>query len=143
MTPMPEIRLRTSLHAFVRTAVDVGGPFITVQGRGKRREKRYMCLMTCLNSCAVHLEVAFGLDTDSFLNAFYRIVNRRGLPKEVISDNGANFVEANKELQELVSLLHKDKMNDAICNQGIKWHFNPPLAPPFGGVHATMIKAAK
>jgi hypothetical protein len=134
--------------------------------------------MTCLNSCAVHLEVAFGLDTDSFLNAFYRIVNRRGLPirvitklpnseqsykgkvkshnyitdksvnnrktvKEVISDNGTNFFEANNELQELVSLLDKDKMNDAICNQGIKWHSNPPLAPPFGGVHATMIKAAK
>lgn len=52
-------------------------------------------------------------------------------------------METNKELQELVSLLDKDKINDAICNQGIKWHFNPPLAPPFGGVHETMIKAAK
>ena len=49
----------------------------------------------------------------------------------------------NKELQELVSLLDKDKINDAICNQGIKWHFNPPLVPPFGGVHETLIKAAK
>ena len=143
MAPLPEIRFKTPLHAFARTAVDFGGPFITVQGRGKRREKRYLCLFTCLNSRAVHLEVAFGLDTDSFLNAFYRMVNRRGLPKEVISDNGTNFVGANKELQELVSLLDKDKINDAICNQGIKWHFNPPLAPHFGGVHETMIKAAK
>ena len=143
MAPMPEIRLKTPLHAFACTAVDFVGPFITVQGRGKRREKRYLCLFTCLNSCAVHLEVRFGLDTDSFLNAFYRMVNRQGLPKEVISDNGTNFVEANKELQELVSLLDKDKINDAICNQGMPWHFNPPLAPHFGGVHETMIKAAK
>lgn len=35
---------------------------------------------------------------------------------------------ANKELQKLVSLLGQDKINDAICNQGSKWHINPPLA---------------
>ena len=72
MAPLPEIRLKAPLKAFARTAVDYAGPFITVQGRGKRREKRYLCLFTCLTSRAVHLEIAYGLDTDSFLNAFYR-----------------------------------------------------------------------
>lgn len=143
MAPLPEIRFRTPLRAFARTAVDFGGPFITIQGRGKRRQKRYLCLFTCLASRAVHLEIAYGLDTDSFLNAFYRFVNRRGLPKEVISDNGTNFVSANRELCELVTKLDRDKINDAVCNQGIKWHFNPPAAPHFGGVHEIMIKAAK
>ena len=28
MAPMPEIRLKTPLHAFACTAVDFGGPFI-------------------------------------------------------------------------------------------------------------------
>ena len=31
---LPISRLTTSLHAFTKTAVDFGGPFITVQGRG-------------------------------------------------------------------------------------------------------------
>ncbi|CAC5410740.1 unnamed protein product [Mytilus coruscus] len=37
MDPLLEIRFKTSLNAFARTAVDFEGPFITVQGRGKRR----------------------------------------------------------------------------------------------------------
>jgi len=58
MAPLPLHRLTTSMRAFTRTAVDYTGPFITIQGRGKRREKRYLCLFTCLTSRAVHLEMA-------------------------------------------------------------------------------------
>lgn len=142
MAPLPDIRLKLPYRAFAQTAVDYGGPFITIQGRGKRREKRYLCLFTCLASRAVHLEVAFGLDTDSFLNAFYRMVNRRGLPTDIISDNGRNFKGAARELRELVEQLDQSKIQESTANQGVKWHFNPPLAPHFGGVHETMIKSA-
>ena len=143
MAPLPRIRLQTPLRAFARTAVDFAGPFLTMQGRGKRREKRYLCLFTCLLSRAVHLEIAFGLDTDSFLNAFYRMVNRRGLPQEMISDNGGNFVGADKELRALAKQVDQSKIQRSTAHQGIKWHFNPPLAPHFGGAHEIMIKAAK
>ena len=85
-------QIRLSLRPFAQTAVDFGGLFFTIQGRRSRRQKRYLCLFTCLATRAVHLEMAFGLDTDSFLNAFYRMVNRRGLPREMLSDNGTNFV---------------------------------------------------
>ena len=46
--------------------------------------------------------MAYALDTDSFLNAFSRMVNRRGLPRKMLSDNGGNFVGGNKELSDLV-----------------------------------------
>ena len=58
----------------------------------KKKAKWYLRLFTCLVSHAVHLEIAYGLDTDSFLNVFYRMTNRRGLPVEMLSDNGTNFV---------------------------------------------------
>lgn len=48
MAPLPISRLEKTYRAFTKTAVDFGGPFITVQGRGKRRAKRYLCLFTCL-----------------------------------------------------------------------------------------------
>ena len=54
--------------------------------------------------------MAFGLDTDSFLNAFFRMVNRRGLPREMFSDNGTNFVVAEGELRELVEELDQSKI---------------------------------
>ena len=144
MAPLPLNRLESSLRAFVRTAVDIGGPFITVQGRGKQRKKRYLCLFTCLATRAVHLEVAYGLDTDSFLRAFNRMCNRRGVPEEMLSDNGTNFVGADQELRQLRNQVLQDgKLKESLINQGVKWIFNPPAAPHFGGVFETMIKAAK
>ena len=134
MAPLPINRLKPSLRAFVRTTVDFAGPFITRQGRGKSRCKRYLCLFTCLATRAVHLEMAYGLDTDSFLKAFCRMVNRRGLPEGMLSDNGTNFVGANEELRELVKQMTKDsKVNESLVKQGVKWTFNPPIHTSFQG----------
>lgn len=40
-------------------------------------------------------------------------MNRKGLPTEMISDNGTTFVGADRELRELVTKLEKDKINDS------------------------------
>ena len=143
MAPLPDIRLNMPLQAFAHTSVDYGGPFETIQGRGKKCEKRYLCLFTCLASRAVHLEMAYGLDTDSFLNAFFRFVNRRGVPVKMLSDRGTNFVGADKELKEIIRNLDRDKVKLKTASKGISWQFNPPYAPHWGGVHEIMIKSAK
>ena len=142
MAPLPELRTQKSLRAFSQTSVDFAGPFYTKQGRGKTCHKRYLCLFTCLGKRAVHLEVAYDLDMDSFLNPFFRMVSRHGLPKDVLSDNGTNFVGADNKLKELAGL-HREKIQEKTARYGMKWHFNPPLAPHFSGVHEVMIKAAK
>ena len=87
--------------------------------------------------------MAYGLDTDSFLNAFYRMASCRGLPEDIYSDNGTNFKGAHAELRSLVRELDKNKINQSTANKGVSWHFNPPLAPHFGGIHETMFKSAK
>ena len=143
MAPLPNVRLKMSLRPFTNAAVDYAGPFITIQGRSIRRAKRYLCLFTCLNTRAIHLEMSFNMDTDSFLNAFSRMASRRGLPEKMFSDNGGNFVKADKELKDLMGQLDQEKIKQTTSNKGVQWSFNPPAAPHFGGVHEIMVKAAK
>ena len=106
--------------------------------------KRYLCLFTCLATRAVHLEVAYSLDTDSFINAFIRMTARRETPSYVISDNGTNFVGAEKEMREKINELDQEKIvKKTTQHHKIEWKFNPPSAPHFGGVFESMIKSAK
>ena len=58
------------------------------------------------------------------------MVCRRGLPQDVISDNGSNFIGADRELRELVNAMSKEKIQDATAYQGVKWTFNPPQCTP-------------
>ena len=87
--------------------------------------------------------MAFGLDTDSFLRCFVRMTSRRGYPFTIVSDRGTNFIGAGRELRELVDGLDQKRIQDQTVDKGVKWLFNPPLAPSFGGVREVMIKAVK
>ena len=84
------------------------------------------------------------MGVDSFLKVFYRIIDNRGLPKEIISDNDTNFVGARKELFEMTDkIVRHVKFSSVMACKGIRWTFNPPYAPHFGDVFEIMIKAAK
>lgn len=141
MAPLPGQRVNP-IRAFSSCGVDYGGPFLVKITRNVR-DKRYLCLFTCNASRAVHLEVAFSLETSGFLQAFSRMVARRGRPVEVVSDNGTNFVGANRELTTLLAAMNQDTIQDKMSSMGVKWKFNTPLASHHGGVFESMIKAAK
>ena len=121
MAPLPEARLGTSLRCFAHCGVDFAGPFVVKLTR-KVTAKRYLCLFTCASTRAVHLEIACSLDTASFLNAFARMVARRGKPEVMISDNGMNFTSAERQLRDLVSTLDQTQIKEQVAHDG----FNPP-----------------
>ena len=58
--------------------------------------------------------MAYGLDTDSFMNAIYRMANPRALPEEMISDNGTHFVGAQMEPTEPVEQMHRQKLKNQL-----------------------------
>jgi hypothetical protein len=142
MASLPSFRVTVPIRAFAKCGIDFAGPF-TVKITRFKRDKRYICLFTCLCSRAVHLEVAHGLDTQSFLNAFSRMSSRRGRPEEVVTDNGSNFVGAERYLRELVEGLNQTVILEKAAELGISWKFNPPLGSHHGGVFEAMVKAVK
>ena len=143
MAPLPDTRCKLPLKAFAEIAIDFAGPFTTLQGCGKRRQKRYLCLFICTASRAVHLEMTYGLDTASFLNVFFRMSSRRGMSQEIKSVNAGNFIAAEKELKHLWQQKNVDGLSNCFAKNAIKWLFIPPMAPHFGGIHKSMIKSAK
>ena len=88
---------------------------------------------------AVHLEMAFFLDTDVFLSALLRFEQPRGTPAVYYSDNGTNFTGAQKELKDCLTRLDSSKIRDKPSSRRIEWHFNPPGAPHFGGAWESLI----
>ena len=111
--------------------MDYFGPFLIKQKRSL--VKRFGCLFTCLSMRAVHIEIANSLTADSFINALRRFIARRGKPDHIYSENGSNFVGANRILRESLDELNKESLNQFCCQQEIKWTFNPPTASHMGG----------
>ena len=96
--------------------------------RGRGTEKRYGCLFTCLAIRCIHIEVAASLDASSFINCLQRFIARRGKPSFIKSDNGTNFVGANRELAQELANWNKNQVQHEMSKRGIQWTFNPPGA---------------
>lgn len=50
------------------------------------------------------------------------------------SDNGTNFIGAERELKEAIQDLNQSKISEVLVRKGIKWIFNTPTASHQGGV---------
>lgn len=141
MGQLPRIRLEYGVPPFTRTGVDYFGPIEVAVGR--RREKRYGVLFTCMTSRAVHIDAAASLSTDSFLMAWRRFAARRGVPKEMFSDNGTNFRGANAEMAKSIKELDNDAVRSEAASRGMTWSFIPPGSPHFGGCWERLVRSVK
>ena len=89
------------------------------------------------------MELASDLSTDIFILASRLFIARRGKPKEILSDNGTNFIGANRELRKALQDLNQSKIQTLMSNCGIVWKFNPPVNPWMGGSWESLIKLSK
>ena len=138
MADLPEERVNADVAPFTNVGVDYFGPFTTVHGR--KTEKRYGVIFTCLASRAVHIEVAHSLCTNSFINALRRFISRRGSVLKIYSDNGTNFVGGNKELKEALKSWNSGVVEDWLKQREVVWKFNTPCSSNYGGVWERLIR---
>jgi len=79
------------------------GPFEIKSGntRSKTTTKCYVALFICMTTKAVYLELVSSLTSEVFIGVLKHFIARRGLIDHLYSDNGRNFVGANRELKEI------------------------------------------
>ena len=129
---LPKERPAYQSPPFANTGAEYFGPFyVTVR---RRTEKRWGFLFTCLLTRAVHVEIVTSMDTSSCVMGVERFVSRRGTPAMILSDNGTNFIGAEKELRESVKKWNIVNIAAELAHKGIKWRFNPPSAPHQYGI---------
>ena len=89
MANLPASRVEGCESTFKFTGVDLYGPIFTkARYRRGRREKIYGVLFTCLQTRAIHTELAYSQSTDDFLKAFTKFIARRSTTP-VTECNGA------------------------------------------------------
>ena len=141
MASLPSDRVTPGGPPFQHVGLDYWGPFEVKIGR--RREKRWGCLITCLATRGVHLELVYSLETDSFLQAFQRFTARRGTPRLIRSDQARNFIKADKDIREEVKKWDMNKIQSHLNQHSIEWNFNPPYASHHGGIWERQIKTVR
>ena len=62
-----------------------------------------------------------------------------------MSDNGINFIGAERELKETETLNGTDqnRITNYLSQHSIDWKFNPPSSPWMGGIWEALIKSVK
>lgn len=141
MGQLPEDRLTPYVRPFTYTGLDYFGPIFVAVGR--RREKRWVALFTCMTVRAVHLELAADLSTDACLMCIRNFVNLRGVPIRIRSDNGTNFVGAANVLKGSHDFFDHAEMQRALGVDRIEWVFNAPGNPEAGGCWERMVQSVK
>lgn len=102
----------------IESALDFAGPYLTTQGQGKTRAKRYLRLFLCLpflppGNCLV-------FRNRWFLQALTRMVAVRVLPSTMLSNNGTYFVGSYNEILEHVVQIGKEKVNSKTSNKRLQ-----------------------
>lgn len=149
MAHLPAVRVTMADKPFTNTAVDYTGAILVKfsNGRGAKSQKAYISIFVCMATKAIHIEAVGDMTAAAFIAAFRRLVARRGAIKNLYSDNGTNFVKANKTLQENFDLANEEQYNNEICKeltaQNTRWHFSPPGGPHFNGLAEAGVKSVK
>uniref|UniRef100_A0A183BUB6 Integrase catalytic domain-containing protein n=1 Tax=Globodera pallida TaxID=36090 RepID=A0A183BUB6_GLOPA len=140
MPPLPADRV-VRRAPFESTGVDYMGP--TTARMAGASIKVWIVLLTCLTTRAVYLEPTTDLSANSFINVLRRFISRRGRPKRMLSDNGGQFVLADKTVKELLPNTAADAVQGQMARQGIEWKFLPSLSPWAGGLYERLVGLTK
>lgn len=142
MGKLPPFRVQQN-RPFLHVGTDYGSPFLVKESHRRKAliHKVYIALFVCMTTKAVHLEIVSNLSAEAFRASFDRFIARRGIPSDIFSDCGTNYIEAARQIKEL---FNDNKTQEILTSRTpCQWHFNPPGVPHFGGLWKAAIKSVK
>jgi hypothetical protein len=90
------------------------------------------------------LELVSELLTEAYIASLRRFIARQGLCNNNYSDNGTNFVGAEKELKRTIFEKESvEHISNFAVQQGINFHFILPCSPHMGGIWEEGVKSMK
>ena len=151
MAPLPSERVLFS-PPFTHVGIDFAGP-LYLKGNPSPH-KWYVCIFTCASSRMVHLELTSSLSTNEFLQAFNRMISRRGICSTVWSDNAKTFKCADRQIRRLYKSqssesnqswgdIDQDGLQAKLATKGIKWKFIVERSPWRGGWWERLVRNVK
>ncbi|MES9884883.1 MAG: hypothetical protein ABW185_28910, partial [Sedimenticola sp.] len=141
MPALPKDRVTVS-PPFTKTGLDYLGPLYVKTQSGTKNT--WVCLVTCLVTRDVHLELMPDMSTEQFLLGLRRFIARYGKPQTIISDNASQFKLASETIHELSKTVITDAdVITYIANTGIQWNFIVELAPWMGGFYERLVGLVK
>ena len=89
------------------------------------------------------MEMAVDFSTMEFLQVLRRFFALQGQPAVMLSDNGSQFVGAEKELRQMVNGLDEEEVKEFCGERGMQWKFITPAAPHQNGCAEALVKTSK
>ena len=133
----------TATHATISLLViGLFRPLKVKVGRNKTC-KHYGVVFTCLNTRAIHCELAVDASAMELMQVLRRFFSYRGYPKFILSDNDTQMVGAENELRLMIKGWNVKELKEFCAERGIKWQFATPLAPHQNGGTEAMVKTIK
>ena len=77
-----------------------------------KKEKSRNDVDVCMTTTSIHLDVLSDMTTDSFINALRRFLARRGPVRNFYTDNGSNFMEAERVLPEEIKTWNQGEIQE-------------------------------
>ncbi|GBM76504.1 hypothetical protein AVEN_102761-1 [Araneus ventricosus] len=146
MGDLPEDRVNPNF-VFNSVGTDFAGPFY-IKTKLRKRDpptKIYVCIIICLSTKAIHLELVSDLSSEALIAALKRFMARRGKCRKILSDNATKFVGTKNESNRIFKLMEQQDalFQNFLSEEEITWSHIPPRAPHHGGLWEVGVKAFK
>ena len=127
---------------FTNCGIDAIGPFhLTHKLRGTK--KQFVLIACCMSTRAVTLMPLRDMTSSAVINALVKIHAQFPALKRIYSDNGSNFVGANREIREAAAKWNEEEINKELEFHQLEWIFGPAYCGSAGGAWERLVGLCK